>query len=110
LTAIGQLRQVEVEQRGVRDERAGDLGAGERQCHAGRIVCAGDHRPACCVRGAQRLVVVDRVDHERAVEIDRPLEDDGRDPPARCAEPALPHGEEATGAERREGTKRRRPV
>src|SRR6185312_9161696 len=104
VSAIGQLRQVEVEQGWVGDEHAGDLGAGERVGDAGRIACAGDYRSARCVRRTQRLVVVDSVDHERAVEIDRPLKGDGRDLPARCAEPALPHGEEATGAERPEGT------
>ena len=52
---------------------------------------AHDHGGALGVRRAERVEVVDRLDDERALELERALERDRGDAAPRRAEPALPH-------------------
>ena len=85
-SAIRELRQVEVEQRAVGDERAATSGRASAAFTSSALAARTTTGwPASCAR-AQRLVV-DGVEHERTRDVDLALERDLRDPAARRSEP-----------------------
>src|SRR5512134_628037 len=88
---VGQLREVEGEERLVAHERACHLAARERRVHLLDGRGTDDDRRAAGVRGPDRADVAAVVEHERALEVDRALERDLRHLAPRGAEPALAH-------------------
>src|SRR5262245_25721832 len=89
-SAIRQLRQVEVEERPVGDERGRHLRPRQGGLHLLGGRGAHDYGPPLLVRQLQR-VVLDRVQHQGVVEVELAFEGDLRDPAAGGPEPALPH-------------------
>ena len=80
ISAIGELGQVEVEERRIGDEGKRHLRPDERGLHLVGRRGPNDHRTALCVRLAKR-VDVDRVEYQRVSYVDLALERDLGDAP-----------------------------